>query len=527
MNIRFLPIALAVGLLLLAGCQPATTAPTPTSTVTHTPLPPPSATVTASATSAPAATAIAPPVVPLSQTGPWLAIHDNYSIWAANSDGTGLTELSNNYNYSNRLTVAVAPLGGQLAFFSPAFMPDQMVGNPPELMLVTLPSTSLKLLTPLHSGIPFNGTNFDYLLDGELWAVLTWESNLDWSPDGSMLAFVGAQDGPSSDLYIYSTKTDLVKRLTSDPTQALDPSWAPDGSIIISLGIKDMHYATGGSNGPAIDKIWAIRPDGSDLRVVHSFPEDDLNPPFLHLVSWVNKRTYLEAYSALGCGDYNLTMVDILNPSLKTILPGVFNSAALDPESGTVLVMVPKIPDEYAYVEEMCGNTTGPGLFLISLFGTGTTQIIPFDLPAEPDGVDHVLSWSSTAQLFFVFNNDGIFTVDLQGQISSVDIPTTYSIYTTRDLNNLPIVSPNGQEWAFFNLSREGLWIASHAHPTLEIFHGRIEDALWMPYGSTILFISEEMLYRAAGPDYEVTQLGGPLLRLAGAYEIYMDWVMP
>lgn len=36
-----------------------------------------------------------------------------------------------------------------------------------------------------------------------------------WSPDGRYLAFLGAIEGPSSDVYVYDTATDRVQRLTS------------------------------------------------------------------------------------------------------------------------------------------------------------------------------------------------------------------------------------------------------------------------------------------------------------------------
>jgi Tol biopolymer transport system component len=56
---------------------------------------------------------------------------------------------------------------------------------------------------------------------------------LAWSPDGRHLAFTGALDGPSADVYLYDTTTDRVRRLTSDKAHEL--IWLPDSSGLVYL----------------------------------------------------------------------------------------------------------------------------------------------------------------------------------------------------------------------------------------------------------------------------------------------------
>ena len=57
-------------------------------------------------------------------------------------------------------------------------------------------------------------------------------SNVAWQPgDGRLLAFTGAINGPTSDLYLYDTQSGEFTQLTDGPSQAIAPSWSPDGQV--------------------------------------------------------------------------------------------------------------------------------------------------------------------------------------------------------------------------------------------------------------------------------------------------------
>ena len=58
-----------------------------------------------------------------------------------------------------------------------------------------------------------------------------------WSPDGSQLAFIGAVNGPTSDLYVYDLAEDQVRQLTDGLAHAANPIWSPDGKHIFHQGI--------------------------------------------------------------------------------------------------------------------------------------------------------------------------------------------------------------------------------------------------------------------------------------------------
>lgn len=56
-------------------------------------------------------------------------------------------------------------------------------------------------------------------------------TNPAWSPDGSTLAFSGA-DGGYTDLYLYNMETDSLVNITQDRHSDLQPTWSPDGNRI-------------------------------------------------------------------------------------------------------------------------------------------------------------------------------------------------------------------------------------------------------------------------------------------------------
>jgi hypothetical protein len=64
--------------------------------------------------------------------------------------------------------------------------------------------------------------------------------SVDWSSDGTQLAFVGNQ-APQSDVYVYNLTTKVLTNLTNDIFSDYDPSFAPDGkSVYFSSDRKDL-----------------------------------------------------------------------------------------------------------------------------------------------------------------------------------------------------------------------------------------------------------------------------------------------
>ncbi|MDH4138222.1 MAG: hypothetical protein OEW09_16125, partial [Anaerolineae bacterium] len=75
-----------------------------------------------------------------------------------------------------------------------------------------------------------------------------------WSPDGSQVAFMSAQDG-NWEIYVVDLANPKPRRLTTNPANDGLPAWSPDGQRIAFLSDRD--------------GIWAIHlmdPDGSDKQ---------------------------------------------------------------------------------------------------------------------------------------------------------------------------------------------------------------------------------------------------------------------
>jgi dipeptidyl aminopeptidase/acylaminoacyl peptidase len=160
----------------------------------------------------------------------------------------------------------------------------------------------------------------------------------------------------------------------------------------------------------------------------------------------------------------------------------------------------------------------------MSAFGNTPPHKIPYEAVLGSGDLPKVLGWSASAHVFLISSSNGFFTVDLKGKLTQVDIPASFSV---SDSGTPFKVSPNGREWAIFGYG--GLWIASPDHPSKQISSDRIDDILWSPDGSTLLYVSNSTLSQVSLLDYKVKTLTGPIPQWdSGSDSQYkLDWVMP
>ncbi len=75
-----------------------------------------------------------------------------------------------------------------------------------------------------------------------------------WSPDGTKIAYMAAQEKDNWDIFVIDVATGEVFRVTSDPAVDANPSWAASGEIVFNSDRGDRWGA------------YAIQPDGSGLH---------------------------------------------------------------------------------------------------------------------------------------------------------------------------------------------------------------------------------------------------------------------
>ena len=82
-----------------------------------------------------------------------------------------------------------------------------------------------------------------------------------WSPDGSLIAFEGTDQGGNTDIYMIGADGSGLRRLTTDPAVDQFPRWSPDGATVIydNTGARphqpDPQFS-------ATAEIWSVRVSG-------------------------------------------------------------------------------------------------------------------------------------------------------------------------------------------------------------------------------------------------------------------------
>ena len=152
--------------------------------------------------------------------------------------------------------------------------------------------------------------------------AITVHNPFAWSPDGGRLAFIGAQEGSSADLYEYYRVNGQVMRLTDGPDQAYRPLWSPDGAWIV-------HGAAGsfGSGaGYGVTGFYAARADGGGIISLYDIGErsgDEVG------AGWLDDHTLVAHTWFADCGPQNLRLVDLAERRADLVFEGCLVDVAV------------------------------------------------------------------------------------------------------------------------------------------------------------------------------------------------------
>ncbi len=512
-------VIVAVGAVLVAaltGCTSRETAgveaPPPTEMATMTPTdtsePPPSPANTPRPTRTPrrhespltpSASTVIPPAtgVPPSDKGPWLVFtaegEEGMQLWAMNADGTGLTQLTHQ-TQDMIVHFAVNHVPAQDGTYAIAYV--TATSKAVWLHMLAFPGGADRLITPL---IPEGDTSSDQdpSLIRERRACFDQAGILRWSPDGTQLAFVGAIDGPTVDVYKYMPATCEITRLTDGPAHAWNLLWSPDGEYIVHTGNE---IFLGSGSRYADGRVWAVRADGSGVT---EFPGEGAD-----YEGWIAPDTLLLCTGAnVGTCASGLRSVNVTDGTVHSIWPGCFDGVAYNLTNNIALIT---IVDIFLMVpgKENDIPPDGPGTYILR---EGEPEFLSADIVN--------VYWSAEQNTFYGGDLEGrIYQISPSGQITELDAPT----------DTVPLMSPDGQycTWSgtsdpykmpFFDGGPHpppfGLWIDRPDGTRIRVDETvpdstGAEHVIWSPDSKVVFFVSNEKGYIASAPDFVPRQLG-------------------
>jgi TolB protein len=173
-------------------------------------------------------------------------------VWVMNADGSDEHPITT--DASNNVHAAWSPDGSQIVFESDRTRSQQ-------LFIMNADGTDEAQKTNIAGGatLPAWSANdviaFDRRVSTgtEIWAINA-SGDADprrlidgtaaypaWSPDGNSIAFASTRVGRTYQVFTATDSGGNVRRVSSDPTQAISPAWSPDGRRIAYEGTAGGH----------------------------------------------------------------------------------------------------------------------------------------------------------------------------------------------------------------------------------------------------------------------------------------------
>ncbi len=433
-------------------------------------------------------TATSAPATELTPNGPYILYAKESGIWLSNADGTVLTKISSQTPGLGDLHSALSPSGKRLVFVS-----QNESGL--DLLEVMIPSGETRILTHLMDitpdeliSDPTSKKAFAYYAIHDYPAVA-------WKPGSDdLLAFSGAIDGPTSDLYLYDFTTNAVVRLTDGGSQTIYPSWSPDGNYILHYGVSWVPPFGGAIVGfNRFDGIWAVE---MSTRKVIQQPKPQVDLPLT--LGWQyageNRHSYFAYDNQDICGSQNLRVVDALTGKSEAVMQESFYVISQNPTSSRFLFSA----------SADCKNSPGLGVYLYSPDGGQLEKL--------SDAKAYEISWQPEGGAFYAYPL-GLFSED------GVNYPPPFV-----DKSYHPALSKLGyQAWEVIE-NRQGRTILSTDGKTWQdVLPGLVDGLLWDPVkGDTLMIaLADGSLYRASSPQFEPLYAGS----LEGHGLTQMIWV--
>ena len=399
----------------------------------------------------------------LSGSGPWLLVQTEQGLLAFNPDGSGRTVVINQSILApGPLQKAVSPLGDKIAVIT-STNPDsfffnltlQMISFPSAIPLFTRKLTSPDT-EPTSDLQP--GTN-----QIEINRALTEFPSFAWAPYGLRLAFIGAFEGPSADVYTYLMADGTLERHTDGPAQAYRPFWSPEGRYLIQTAADT--FGTGA--GYSVTGIYATRVNEGGNFPLYSIPAqsgDELG------LGWLDPETLVVESWFGGCGFSDLRIMNLTTRKITMLKKDCVTAAAVASSGGTVV---------FSTGNEVYKATVG----------------LPASVKISSEDIQEI-RWSPESKMFFAQSTNGTI----------LEIALTGKTQTTPS-KGFPIVSPDGRYWAWIPVylsdTETGVWAGEYGLVQSRVFPGEvpawngIAQLIWAQDSQSFYFVdSQGDLYR-------------------------------
>jgi dipeptidyl aminopeptidase/acylaminoacyl peptidase len=396
----------------------------------------------------------------------------------SNPDGSVPTQvLTSKYEIHGDLHHSLAPAGDRLAA---VISTDQGL----DLVVVNIPSLDteivIHLLSITNTESATSPTSF------AAYAIRDYK-HVAWQPgDGRLLAFTGAINGPTSDVYLYDTQTKKITQLTDEPSQAIEPDWSPDGQYLLYSGVSWVPPFGGAIIGHnKLNGIWAVH--ASDTKAIAL-------PTNANMIGWQDATHYLAYDSDEKCTSQNLRSVDLVSGAAQPILDASFDHYFGRSPDGAIL---------FSSVAG-CPKSLGDGVFLLAPGQTTPRKLL--------DKRVYEIKWLPESKLFQAYP-EALFSAD---GATRYDPPVYEASYN-------PAVSKDGsQAWEVIQQQRGRVMVQVPGGTWQKIMDGLVGQLIWdSTTGKTLLIAMQDgSLYAATSPDFTPRLIGN-----IGGYSTQAIWV--
>jgi len=421
----------------------------------------------------PAPSTFTPAPTSLNPSGPYVVFEGSGGIWIANPDGSFLTRISEYEIEGSDLRRAISPTGDRLAL-----VVRNEVGL--DLIEVKIPGGETKIITRLLNITPDDLVTQPTGPKAFASYAITGYDGIVWQPgNGQLLAFIGATNGPSADLYLYDTQTGNITQLTDGPSQAIYPNWSPDGQYILHYGVSWLPPFGGAIVGyTQLDGVWAVQV--SDGKVINQPKPKGILDNF---VGWQDDSHYLTFDGNNECYAENLHTVDIVTGEVKLVMDlSFYYQIAQSPGNKAILFSG----------AAGCSTSPGEGVFLLLPGQTTPTRLL--------DKKAYEINWLPESGVFQAYP-EALFSPDG----STRHDPPLY------DKSYSPAISRNGYEaWEVIENQQGRVEVKVPGADWQIILNGLVDELIWDPStGDTLLIaLGDGALYAASYPDFTPRPMG-------------------